>query len=140
MVFCNNGPSRLDLGTMAGVGGGVGMLPKQIPKYEQRLWDRGVSRGRKSFPVPGRASLHFYEGTPGRKMDAKSNVDDRPERKQEPWRDSLHLPRERGRMLVEMWTWKATLVRSQVERRSMFLELEERPSTQLNCVLAFCRR
>ena len=86
VVFCDNSPSRLDLGTMAG----VGMLLKQIPKYEQRLWDWRVSRGRKSSQVHGRTSLHFYEGTPGRKMDVKGNVDDGSERKQESWRDSLH--------------------------------------------------
>ena len=74
----------------AGVGGGVGMLLKQIPKYGQRLWDWGVSRGQKSSQVHGRTSLHLYEGIPGRKMDVKGNVDDGPERKQESWRDSLH--------------------------------------------------
>lgn len=47
--------------------------------------------------------------------------------------------RERGRMLVEMGTCKGTLVRSQVERRSMFLELVEKTHS-LNCVLAFYRR
>ena len=60
------------------------MLLKQIPKYEQRLWDWGVGRGQKSSQVHGRASLHFCEGTPGRKMDVKGNVDDRQKENRSP--------------------------------------------------------
>lgn len=93
----------------------------------KQLWDCVVSRGWKNFEVHVRKSLNCQ------KQIFKGGFGKSSQRKEESCRECFYLLREQtqvtmNRMLVEVWTVRAILMKSQMEMKNMILETGRKAS------------